>query len=733
VKEAGNYLLGTLRQTTIRHDGEPCTNLHRRKDAVVSRSAITLDVDHPEPTFTDKLELVFPYQTLVHTTFSSSPDEPRYRLIVAVDRELAPDEYVVAAQALMQLLGPEQFDPSTVQPERYMFRPAAQHREWYQHWVLPGTPVPVTDLLENFEPDLSTKPIPKPARKKRDPFDIEGVVGAFNRAYEDLSLLVDEYELPYEESGADRWHLVGARSVAGMGPVDRGLWYSHHVSDPAYGVTCTAFDLVRLHHFGELDEDTPRQTPIHKLPSYEAMLDLATVDARVTAELVGPDFAAEMAEDVEDNEWRAQIRRSNRTGHMQDTITNWDLIARNHELFQGLYFNEFTLAVETDQDFPWRKVENGGPILTKRDINALSLQLEREFGLRPTRLMVESIIDVCSMRRFVNPVRDYLDNLVWDGQPRVETCLPGVRDSEFARMVARKVMTAAVARIYEPGCKWDHTLVLFGNEGIGKSEWINRIARGHSATLGRVGDKDTLLIMQRSWIMVSDEGHSLRKADADTIKEFLTRSEDVFRMPYDRESVAHKRHCVIWSTTNDSVFLRNQQGNRRFLIVNCEDRVDFDEITSDYVDQLWAEAVYMYRAGEQLYLNDEESELAGWYRESFVEEDSISGIIEEYLDNLVPENWGTMSPTQRRQWVEDRAEGLVPEGTEQITEVCSTQIWVEALGRPIGDRRRPDLLEITTALKKLPGWKKLPGRTRISGYGAQAVFRRIDKEEEDLL
>lgn len=730
-KDAGNYLLGTLKpDTTVVHQkGEkPCgPNLHRRKDFVISRSALTLDVDHPEPGFAEKVELLFPYACLLHNTFSSTPDDLRYRMIVPFDRDVAPDEYVAIATSVMQDLGRDQFDPGSSQPERYMFKPAAQRREWFDHLIIDADPMPVDIVLDGFEEDLSRKPLPRTNRTKRDPFTIEGVIGAFNRAYLDWDLLIETYELPYDKVSEDRYHLAGARSQAGMGPIadTEGLVYSHHSNDPAYGKTCSAFDLVRLHRFGHLDENVDSKTPINRLPSHEAMLDLAQYDHRVTAELVGVDFDAVMSEEVTNTEWKLKLRMTPKSGELKDTIHNWNLIRANDPLFGLFYYNELSLSVEVEGDkLPWRPVTGTTRVLTNNDRWNVCFYIEEVYGIRPPRAFMDALVDARAHTRTVNPVRDYLEGLTWDGKSRIETCLPGVEVTPYTRLVARKSMVAAVARMLDPGCKWDHTLVLYGPEGMGKSWWIDKVAKGYSSTLGNIGDKDTLLTMQRSWIMVSDEGHSLRKGDADAQKEFLTRTQDVFRMPYDRETLVHPRHCVIWSTTNDETFLRRQEGNRRFLIVHCENRVDFNSMTDEYVDQLWAEAVYLYRAGEPLYLGDPEAEAAAVERERFVEEDALFGVVSEFLHTRVPDDWWDMSPEGRRQWLLDRSSGFAPPGTHRMDMVCSSQIWVEAFGRRIGEHRRMDLLDITTALKKVPGWKALPGRTRVPGYGPQMVFVR---------
>lgn len=746
-KACGNYVLGTFVKTTVRHAGDedPCTNLHRTKVAVESRCALTLDVDYPGAAFLKRLAQK-EWAYLLHTTFSSTENEPRYRLIIPLSRAVTPDEYYCAAGAVLQDLGKEQFDQGSVQPERYMFRPSEPKKNTFWYEVHDGPVADVEALLDDFKADLSDLPMPRAGKNKRNPYELEGTVGAFNRAYSDFADLIHEYDLPYEPDGADRWHLIGAAAAAGMGICAPGLVYSHHANDPAYGQTCSAFDLARLHMFGHLDEGAKPATPIHKLPSTAAMREIATKDVRVVTELVGSDFAASMeatAEAIESGmnnspdapaDWRLGFALNSRTGMPTDDIHNWDLIVANDPSFRGLYYNELSMAIETDRDLPWRKLTPGREIFDGGDRSSLLLYIEREYHIRPTRAYMDDLINDRAHRRRVNPVLDYLNSLKWDGVSRIETCLPGVRPTSFTRLAARKSLVAAAARMIDPGIKWDHMLIFYGPEGLGKSYWVEKMARGYSSNLGRIGDKDTLITMQRSWIMMADEGHSLRKADFDAQKEFLTRTADVFRMPFDRESAVHKRHCVIWGSTNDDVFLRRQEGNRRFLIVKAEDKVDFDILTDEYVDQVWAEAVHLYKQGELLYLTPEESELAKVNREPFTEEDALAGIIHEYLETRVPADWASMSPLDRQMWLQNSNDGMTPLGTEPINMVCSVQIWVEALGRRPGDHKRVDLLEITTALKQVEGWVAVPGRKRVPGYGPQQVFRRVSTlEGADLL
>lgn len=743
VKQAGNYVFG-------RFSGKRRTNGTLR-----DRCALTLDADFPKERFVERVgDAIAGHAGIWHTTYTSEPEAPRYRVIVPLDRRVDPREYHMCVSALMARVGTGEFDPGSTQGARYMFRPAAQDPEWFESGVWDGTPISADELLAEFDDSSADLPAPKVSRTKRDPFELEGTLGTFNRVYRDLDDLIEAYDLPYEREGADRYRFAGASGASGMGPIDgsEGLFYSHHLHDPAYGQTCNAFDLARLHLYGDLDTSADLKKPVTRRTSHLKMLERAAADPRVLQEAVGEDFTHDMEELAEElstgaeesqeartdresrdpQKWRNALSRNVKTLKVNDEIGNWDLIVANDPAFAVIFRNEMSLATEISADLPWRPLTPGHETFTGGDLAQLMFHVEREYGFRPAKTLVEDVVRATAESRTRNPIREYLEGLKWDGTPRVETCLPGAEHTDYNAMVARKSLVAAVARMMEPGIKWDHMLVIYGTEGLGKTFWIDKMSRGWSTPLGRIGDKDTLLALQRSWIVTSDESHMLKRADFEAQKEFLTRTEDVFRLPYERETQAHKRHCVIWGTTNDEVFLRNQEGNRRFLIVRATRQVDFATFTDEYVDQVWAEAVHLYHAGEQLFLTSEEENMARPEREKYMEEDALAGVIRRYLDTKVPGDWDRRSPESRRSWLADVANGFEKPGTERIDRVCSLQLWVEALGQEVGRHRRVDLLEITAIMKNNPDWVSLPGRHRIPGYGPQQVYERRSPSAELL-
>lgn len=746
LKEAGNYVLGRL-------SGD-----RRNKTSIEARSALTLDVDHPDDEFLERLQGT-DCLLIWHTTYSSTPDHPRYRIIIPLDREVSPAEYEAAVRGVMEDLGTECFDPGSIQPERYMFKPASQKPEWFQWGEVKGSVADADTLIALAPESLAGLPPIRPSRRKQDPFEMAYPMGEFNRAYEDLDLLIEEYELPYEPAGTKRWTLSGAiGSAAGVGEVAPGLWYSHHGGDPAYGEVHTAFDLVRVHQFGELDEGVKPRTPVNKRPSHLAMKDLAMADPRVleakwkepyedfdafdatrtTPTLDPPDNepseASETPSDDAPADWRTGLA-TNRAGTVLDSLDNWKLILKHDPNFQAIVYNEMTRSTEVEGQTTWRRDPSIRAWL-ESDLKNLQVWVEEKYHLKASKERVDLLVMRARSMRHVDPVKDYLVSLDgrWDGQPRVEECLPGVKPDEFTRMAARKSLVAAVARAMMPGVKADHTLIIYGKAGLGKSEWIDRMSKGWTADLGDIRNKDTLVTLSRSWIVVADEGHSLRKADVDAQKAFLTRRVDVFRAPYERQVAEYPRRCVIWGTTNEDVFLTRDEGNRRYLPVHSTERIDLDSLTPEYIDQLWAEAYHMWQNGEILYLTEEESTLAVQERERYTEDDTLAGQIASFLDMKVPEDWMKMGREERFMFYRSYQEGA-NDGTESIEITCVLQVWHEVMGEqysPTEANRRM----IRASMKNVPGWR--PGdKTKYfdKSYGSQRVYERFDAaaELEDLL
>ena len=732
VKDCGGYVAGRLKGTA------------RRKGQVEYRSAVTLDADAASETL-PALVAGLGLRALVHSTYSHTRAHPRYRVIFPImGPGLSEDEYPRVARGLIEHLGEAQFDPGSTQPERLMFWPATAAPDEYEVVECQGETATAQGLLRDFG-GLQATPDHK-AGPKRDPKELPGVAGAFNRVY-DMARAVAEFRLPYDpvEGEPNRWHYTPAESEGGVIVYPDGYVFSNHASDPAYGRALSMFDLVALHVYGGEDRaaGVPQSTAPADRPSIQRAMREFAARPEIVTELVAADFV-----DVDGDEagarglpeWVLEFHLHPKTGKPLDDVHNWDLLMKHDPVLRALARNEMDLTTVTRRQFPWRTVEAGkDDALTNADRAQISAHLQRAYNMpRPAQEQLNGVIDMVAQDNAFHPVVEYLESLEWDGVSRVETYLPGAADA-YTRRVARLVAVQAVARALDPGVKVDNCLILTGRQGLGKSWFVETMARGWTCTLGPIegsGLRDTVMAMTRSWVTVADEGFAMKKADAEALKQFVTLTHDVIRLPYAREHVKLPRRQVIWGTTNDAVFLRAQEGNRRFLIVEVAEKLDFGKYSDEYVNQVWAEAVHIWKTSKheyglkdnpELFLSSEEEEAAESVRSMATEEDSMTGLIQAYLDTLVPANWVEMSPEERISWLRDEEQGIVS-GTHPISVVCSLEIWEIALQRERGKHSRVEILQITNALKQLPGWfGPMPKPTRLPFYGPQRVFARLDE------
>lgn len=731
VKDCGGYVAGRLKGTA------------RRKGQVEYRSAVTLDADAASETL-PALVAGLGLRALVHSTYSHTRAHPRYRVIFPImGPGLSEEEYPRVARGLIEALGEAQFDPGSTQPERLMFWPATANPDEYEVVECDGETATAQGLLRDFG-GLQATPDHMPG-SKRDPLGLPGVAGAFNRVY-DMARAVTEFHLPYDpvEGEPNRWHYTPAESEGGVIVYPDGYVFSNHASDPAYGRALSLFDLVALHVYGGEDRaaGVPQSTAPADRPSIQRAMREFAARPEIVTELVAADFA-----DVDGDEdgaalpeWVLGFHLHPKTGKPLDDVHNWDLLMKHDPVLRALARNEMDLTTVTRRPFPWRAVEAGkDDALTNADRAQISAHLQRAYNMpRPAQEQLNGVIDMVAQNNAFHPVVEYLECLEWDGISRVETYLPGAQD-DYTRRVARLVAVQAVARALDPGVKVDNCLILTGRQGLGKSWFVETMARGWTCTLGPIeggGLRDTVMAMTRSWVTVADEGFAMKKADAEALKQFVTLTHDVIRLPYAREHVKLPRRQVIWGTTNDAVFLRAQEGNRRFLIVEVAEKLDFGKYSDEYVNQVWAEAVHIWKTSKaqyglkdnpELFLSASEEAAAESVRSMATEEDSMTGLIQAYLDTLVPENWVEMSPEERISWLRDEEQGIVS-GTHPIDVVCSLEIWEIALQRERGKHSRVDILQITNALKQLPGWFcPMPKPTRLPFYGPQRVFARLDE------
>ena len=723
--------------------GGYCNNGSRSD--VQFRSVLCLDADFADNDLWSDWCMFYGNAGAVYSTHKHTPDKPRLRLVVPLSRNVTPDEYQAIGRRVADTLGIDKFDDTSYQPQRVMYWPSTSIDGQFVFEYLDApilNPDEVLNTYHNWR-DVSSWPmssrvaqiVKTSATKQKDPLEKSGIVGAFCRAYYPIQTAIEEFipkYIPSDEQG--RYTYTEGSTAAGVIIYDDKFTYSHHATDPASGVLCNAWELVRLHHFIELDANIDPDAPMASRPSYKAMLKMATEDKKVSAQIVADrveEAVGDFAEQIEANgtDWKQQLKITEK-GALAQTIENAVVILRNDpNLKDCLAYNEMDHNIVTLKSLPWRKVRGESQWIDSDDA-ALRFYLERTYGMQGKDRIFDAV-NVVAQERAFHPVRDYLSSNKWDGVKRVDTLLIdylGAEDTPYTRAVTRKSLVAAVARVFNPGCKFDYMLTIRGRQGLGKSALIAKLGgKWFSDTFTTIQGKDAYEQVQGVWIMEIGELAGMRKAEAETIKLYISKQSDRFRPAYGRRQQEFPRQCIFIGTTNETHFLRDATGNRRFWVVdtpNQPTRDMWNELTPEIVQQIWVEAVELYRAGEPLFLEDNLEDTARDIQKCYEEENPRAGVVTKYLDKLLPENWNDMDTYTRREWLESSSD----QGTVIRTTVCTMEIWAEALGGNPERIDRYSVKDINEMMSRLTDWEHQGNAKMNTLYGRQRYYKRRDAE-----
>lgn len=746
IKDVGGFVGGYVK------DGR------RLKENITERQILTLDADHV-PKDTDFADLVFDavgdcVGFVIYSTHKHTPEAPRLRLVIPMIHPVSPEEYEAIARKIAEKMGIDLFDDTTYEPHRLMYWPShSADSDPYFYFYDEGFLDPDVILSEYPDwRDTSFWPYSsrvgdirkKQTEKAGDPLEKPGIIGAFNRTYtvpDAIERFLPDIYTPCDTPG--RYTYAAGTTAAGLVVYQDGLFaYSNHSTDPAGSQLCNAFDLVRIHKFGDKDTDADMDKPINKKASFKAMQDFARNDPETKRTLIEDkekgavlDFSGDL--EAEDKDWVAKLD-AKKDGSLATNARNALLILMNDERLREIRYNAMSMMIEAPVDsLPWKRDFISWQNV---DTDQLYMWVANNYEVQfPKELFSMALNTVASHeRRRFNPVEDFLDSLPeWDGKERAAgllvECL-GAEDNAFTREALVKVMLAAVARIREPGTKFDHMLILNGPQGIGKSTFFELLFRGFlsdSLTMTDMKDKTGSEKLLGFWAVEVAEMTGMRKAEVESVKGFITRREDVFRPAYGRVVERHPRRCVIVGSTNSSTgFLRDVTGNRRFWPVRCwgGKRKPW-EIPDEEIDQTWAEILRRYEAGESLLLSPEAEEIAMKKQREALEEDPRQAQVEEYLNKPIPANWAKITDINMRR---DILSGdIAPEGDVIDREsVSNIEIWCECFGRRREEMERKDADAITAIMTKMEGWERQDKPKRISVYGVQRSYTRVTSNEE---
>ena len=740
IKDIGGFVGGHLK------DGR------RKTGYVVARQLLTLDLDFPPAEFYIVNNLEIDSALAVYSTHKHTTAKPRYRLIMPLDREVTPDEYEAIARKIAEKIGIDYFDDSTFQPTRLMYWPShsVDVEPFFQYYDAPF--LAADSILAEYPDWTDTSYWPESSRmagirkrqadKQGDPLAKKGIVGAFCRTYTITQAIAKFLPDVYTQTAKeDRYTYAAGSTAAGLVVYDGDVFaYSNHSTDPAGGQLCNAFDLVRLHKFGHLDDGHEDKSG-KDAPSYKAMATFASEDQSVSLTLANDtraravlDFEADLPEDDTDDSWKAKLVRGE-SGDVKPLITNAVLILENEPALQGIRYNELSNGIEVKGKLPWPR-----PNKYWRDADDAQLYtwVADRYGVQFPENRFSKALTTVTDKRCFNPLREYVQQLPeWDGVPRADTLLIdylGAPDTEYTRVVTRKTLVGAIQRVLQPGCKFDTVLVLDGKPGIGKSTLLRKLGGkwfSDSLSLADTRDKTAAEKLQGVWIMEIGEMQGTRKADVDIMKGFISRQVDEYRAAYGRVVERHPRTCIICGTTNSTTgFLRDTTGNRRFwpVTVNGGGRLSVWDMTEDTRAQIWAETMILVAEGETSYLDAAmELEAAKMQREA-IEYDDREGEVIDYLETLLPADWYSWDMAKRVDFFQQRdVLDVKVDCTMRRTKVCAREIFCECWGRPKNAWKRQDGYDIAGIMARIPGWEKTGREARVPGYGHQRVYTRAEE------
>lgn len=725
----------------------------RKKGAVTCRTLITLDSDSGQLSIKqtwDLFKMIYGCAGCLYTTHSHTSADPRYRIVVPMDREVTAEEYEPIARKIAGSIDIEYFDNTTFQDYRLMYWPSTSLDGEYLFMVQDGPILSADKVLGSYidwtdssQWPVSAKAIEavkRGAKKQGDPLEKPGLIGAFCRSYGIVESIEKYLQETYETTDLeDRFTYVGGSTSAGLVVYENKFAYSHHGTDPVSEKLCNAFDLVRIHLYGDQDAEIESTVPINKRPSYKAMKQLCSQD-KVVKKLLAiermeqartefndiPEDAENEPVEEQPTDWLSDLEVDNE-GVNKATTDNIILILDNDiRLNKRIAIDAFKNNRVKLKNFPWTKDDTY--LFKDSDEAHIRYHLEKMYGICSAKKVTDAI-EIVSEKNITHPVRDYLNSLQWDGVARIDTLLIdlfGAEDNEFTRAATRIWLTAAVARIMKPGIKFDYMLLLIGDQGIKKSTFFNVLAGewfNESFSFDMVGKKDAVEQLQGSWIIEVQELDGMRKSDVDSVKSFVARRKDEMRAAYGRYKTIYKRQGVFGGTSNEDTPLLDQTGGRRFWPVKVYklESIDVELELTKIRNQIWAEALVAFQAGELLYLDESTEEIAKKVQMDHTETDVRADIIAAFLEKPLPENWGNLDVWQKREYLQGETPTI--KNAIRRKQISIMDIWIELFGGSVKDMNKQIARDINNIMKQMKDWEAC--RFGKDGERSRGYRRRV--------
>ena len=423
--------------------------------------------------------------------------------------------------------------------------------------------------------------------------------------------------------------------------------------------------------------------------------------------------------DTNNNQTTEQIKGSlevYQKGGVKNSIRNCVTVFQSDPKLKGsIARNLLTERVDIIKPLWWKRT---GSLLTDLDMDYLLLYLEESYGLTNEK-KVQSAIEIVANENCYHPIQAHLNSLKWDGEERIRYALHrflGSEENEYNYEALKLFMMGAIKRVFEPGCKFENMLCLVGGQGAGKSTFFRFMAikdEWFSDDLRKLDDENVYRKLQGHWIIEMSEMIATANAKSiEEIKSFLSRQKETYKVPYETHPADRLRQCVFAGTTNRQDFLpRDRTGNRRFIPVTVYPEKAEVHILADenaarrYIDQMWAEAMTIYRSGDyKLTFSAEMDDQLRTQQQDFMQEDTQAGMIYAFLEDFTGDR------------------------------VCSKLLYAEALGNTFNQPAAWETREIceimTTGIANgtIKGWVAYKNPKRYAKYGSQKGWERIKEQ-----
>lgn len=770
-------------------NGSTYSGARRDASQITSLDVLTFDLDNCTPATPNYLRAQFDpmlcdFPVFMGSTRKHSAALPRLRLAIPLSRPVSVDESDALKRGLCKHFNALRLvDPVTFRANQVMFWPSRcsdgeviaetfgddspflDPDEWLAR-LYPADAGGWTNRelwpLAPIESQGATAERPA-GHKRSDPRLRDDLIGLFCRLF-DVEFCIDEFIQGVYLPGTQphRWTHAGGSTTNGATIYDGGLYlYSHHQTDPACGILCNSWDLVRIHRFGQRDDGIKPGTATSDLPSQVAMrefaLDLDAVRQGLADDAMGAfqsidepqtdddpfDILGGCTEVADRSDDATVLRRlfdslkKNKRGKVEATYDNVLLILEGHpRLGKNLAYNHNIGASVWRVPMPWHDTLQRASMsdltegLRFRDNDDMEVRdfMVRQFkGMElPTLADITKLCMMVALRNGFHPIRDAFATLpAWDGMARLDDVFIrylGCDDTPYTRGVSRKFFCGVVARALSPGCKFDYMPVWIGTQGQGKSTFCEVIAGNPSwfrESLPPIAKMpDVVSAIKSKLICEWSDMHGMSTTEIESIKSFMTSKHDEVRLSYERHTASYPRQCLMIGTANDETLLRDRTGNRRFWPIHVRfETIDHAAFATER-DQVLAEAKAAWLAGERLWLEGEAASGALSAQEAAREMDPTEEAVTAWLDNVAPSR---AFPA-----------GLVGSEFESFKaaprdEVCVRKIGCEALGLDENGIGWPPYVKkiILAILRNRTDFMPLPTSRRMRGYGSARAWTRV--------